>query len=75
MGMAQDGEGQVPGTVTALRRPPVRQSVLVRSELGGGGEHSVPGHANILSTSTDISGEVKRRVLPGLKAEISMPRS
>lgn len=30
--MAQDGEGQVPGTVTALRRPPVRQSVLVRSD-------------------------------------------
>src|SRR5260370_7772693 len=31
-GMTQDGEGQVPGTVTALRRPPVRQSVLVRSD-------------------------------------------
>ena len=30
--MAQDREGQVPGTVTALRRPPVRQSVLVRSD-------------------------------------------
>jgi hypothetical protein len=30
--MAHDGEGQVPGTVTALRRPPVRQSVLVRSD-------------------------------------------
>jgi len=30
--MAQDGEDQVPGTVTALRRPPVRQSVLVRSD-------------------------------------------
>jgi uncharacterized protein YndB with AHSA1/START domain len=32
--MALDGQGQdqVPGTVTALRRPPVRQSVLVRSD-------------------------------------------
>jgi hypothetical protein len=30
--MAQDGEGQIPRTVTALRRPPVRQSVLVRSD-------------------------------------------
>jgi len=30
--MTHDSEGQVPGTVTALRRPPVRQSVLVRSD-------------------------------------------
>jgi len=32
MGMAQGGEDRV--TVTALRRPPVRQSVLVRSDRG-----------------------------------------
>lgn len=30
----QDGQAQVPGTVTALRRPPVRQSVVVRSDRG-----------------------------------------
>ncbi len=30
--MTQDGDGRSPGTVTALRRPPVRQSVLVRSD-------------------------------------------
>jgi uncharacterized protein YndB with AHSA1/START domain len=30
--VAQDGDGQAPGTVTALQRPPVRQSVLVRSD-------------------------------------------
>ena len=30
--MARHGDGQVPDTVTALRRPPVRQSVLVRSD-------------------------------------------
>ena len=30
--MPADGEGQVTGAVTALRRPPVRQSVLVRSD-------------------------------------------
>ncbi len=30
--VAPDGEAQPPGTVTALRRPPVRQSVLVRSD-------------------------------------------
>ena len=30
--MAPPSDGQVPATVTALRRPPVRQSVLVRSD-------------------------------------------
>jgi hypothetical protein len=30
--MAPGGDGQAPVTVTALRRPPVRQSVLVRSD-------------------------------------------
>ena len=32
LSMAPRGDGQVPETVTALRRPPVRQSVLVRSD-------------------------------------------
>jgi hypothetical protein len=30
--MAQHSKGSAAGTVTALRRPPVRQSVLVRSD-------------------------------------------
>jgi hypothetical protein len=29
--MSQDGEARSPGTVTTLRRPPVRQSIVVRS--------------------------------------------
>ena len=43
--------------------------------LGGRGEQPVPGHANTLSDGTDISGEVARRFLPGLKAGVSTPRS
>src|SRR5208337_3852466 len=43
--------------------------------LGGRGEQAVPGHANILATAADISGEVKRRFLFGPKAGVSMPRS
>ena len=43
--------------------------------LGGGGEQPVPRHANTLATTTDISEEVKRRFLPGLKAGVSTPRS
>jgi hypothetical protein len=42
--------------------------------LGGGGEQPVPGHANTLSDTADISGEVTRRFLPGLKAGVSPPR-
>jgi len=29
--MTQDGQARSPGTVTALRRPPVRESIVVRS--------------------------------------------
>ena len=36
--------------------------------LGGRGEQPVPGHANTLSDAADISGEVTRGFLPGLKA-------
>jgi hypothetical protein len=43
--------------------------------LGGRGEQPVPGHANTLANTTDISGEVKRRFLPSLKAGVSTPRS
>ena len=43
--------------------------------LGGGGEQPVPGHANTLSDTADIAGEVTRRFLPGLKAGVSAPRS
>jgi len=35
--------------------------------LGAGRAEPVPGHANTLSDTTDISGEVKRRFLPGLR--------
>jgi hypothetical protein len=43
--------------------------------LGGGGDEPVPGHANTISDSTDVSGEVTRRFLPALKAGVSTPRS
>jgi len=62
-------DGQVPHV------PGVAAVVPQHRFLGGRGEQPVPGHANILSNHTDISGEVKRRFLPGLKAEVSTPRS
>jgi len=43
--------------------------------LGVRGEQPVAGHANILATTTDISGEVKRRSFLGLKARMSAPQS
>jgi len=43
--------------------------------LGGRREQPVPGHTNTLSADTDISWEVMRRCLPGLKAEVSTPRT
>jgi len=43
--------------------------------LGGGGVEPVPGHTNTLSDTADISGEVTRRFLPGLKTGVSTPRS
>ena len=43
--------------------------------LGGRGDHAVSGHANTLASATDISGEVKRRLLPCLTAGVSTPRS
>ena len=54
--------------------PGVAAVVAQHRFLGGGGEQPVPGHANTLSDTIDISGEVTRRVLPGLKAGVSTPR-
>ena len=56
-------------------KPRVRAVVPQHRFLGGRGEQPVPGHANALSTITDISGEVKRRFLPGLKARVPTSRS
>jgi hypothetical protein len=39
--------------------------------LGGGGDKPVPGYANTVSDTADISGEVTRRFLPGLKTGVS----
>jgi hypothetical protein len=36
--------------------------------------HPVPGHESNLITTADISGEVKRRFLPSLKAGVATPR-
>jgi hypothetical protein len=58
-----------------LARPGVAAVVLQHRFLGGRGDEPVPGHTNTLANTTDISGEVKRRLLPGLKAEVSTPRS
>jgi hypothetical protein len=62
-------DGQVPDV------PGVAAVVPQHRLLGGRGEQPVPGHANTLSDTADISGEVKRRFLPGLKTGVSTPRS
>jgi hypothetical protein len=49
--------------------------VSQHSLLSGGGKQPVPRHTNTLSTSTDISEEVKRRSRPGLNIGASTPRS
>jgi len=54
--------------------PGVAAVVSQHRFLGGRGEQPVPGHTNTLANTTDVSGEVKRRVLPGLKAGVSTPR-
>ena len=43
--------------------------------LGGRGEQPIPGHANTLASTADISGEVTRRFLADLKGGASTPRS
>ena len=62
-------DGQVPHV------PGMAAVVPQHGLLGGRGVQPVPGHANTLSTANDISGEVKRRFLPGLKAGVSTPPS
>jgi hypothetical protein len=61
-------DGQVPYV------PGMRAVVPQHRLLGGRGEQPVPGHANTLANIADISGEVRRRFLPGLKTGVSMPR-
>jgi hypothetical protein len=61
-------DGQVPDV------PGVAAVILQYRLLGRCGEQSVSGHANILSTNADISGEVKRRFLPGSQAGAKAPR-
>ena len=60
-------DGQVPHV------PGVPAVVPQHGLLGGRGEQTVPGHTNTLSDTADISGEVTRRFLPGLKAGVSTP--
>ena len=62
-------DGQVPDV------PGVAAVVPQHRLLGETGDEPVPGHANTLSDTPDISGEVKRRVLPGLKTGVSTLRS
>jgi hypothetical protein len=38
-------------------------------------DQPIPGHTNTLATTTDISVEVNRRSLLGLRAGIATPRS
>ena len=69
---------RLPGpAIGSGNEPGMRAVVPQHCLLGGRGEQSVPGHTNILATTTDISGMVKRRFLPGLKlkAGVSTPRS
>jgi len=56
-------------------QPGVAAVVAENCRLGGRGGQAVPGQTNALSDSTDISGEVKRRFLTGLKAGVSTPPS
>jgi hypothetical protein len=54
--------------------PGVRAVISKRCFLGGRRCQTVPRHSNIISSIADIPEEVKRRFLPGLKAEVSTPR-
>jgi hypothetical protein len=61
-------DGEVPDV------PGVRAAAPQHRLLGGCGDQPVPGHTNTLSDTPDISGEVKRRFLPGLKTGVSTPQ-
>jgi hypothetical protein len=62
-------DGQVP------YEPGVAAVVPQQGLLGGRRKQPVPGHTNPLAISTDISEEVKRRLLRVLKEAGSTPRS
>ena len=75
---ARPGGGPGAGGRTA-RRPGSTRTGHARSgpaapPAGRGWEQPVPRHANTLSDTTDVSGEVTRRFPPGLKARVSTPR-
>ena len=53
----------------------VRAVIPQHRFLGGRRTQPIPGHTNTLATAADISGEVKRRFLPGLKAKVAKPRA
>jgi len=61
-------DGQIPH-ISGMRAM-IAQCRLLR----GRGEQPVPGHTNTVAMTTDISGGVKRRFLPGLKAWVSASR-
>jgi hypothetical protein len=61
-------DGQIPHV------PGVRAVIAHCRLLGGRGEQPVSGHTNTVAMTTDISGGVKQRFLPGPKASVSAPR-
>ena len=61
-------DGQIPHV------PGVRAVIAHYRLLGGRGEQPVSGHTNTVAMTTDISGGVKQRFLPGPKASVSAPR-
>jgi hypothetical protein len=73
--VAGETAGSAPGTRLDSHASPGPPAVVAQHGLlGGRGEQPVPGHANTLASPADISGEVTRRFLPGLKAGVSTPR-
>jgi hypothetical protein len=61
-------DGQIPHV------PGVRTVIAHCHFLGGRGQQPVSGHTNTVAMTTDISGGVKQRFLPGPKASASAPR-
>ena len=61
-------DGQIPHV------PGVRAVIAHCRFLGGRGQQPVSGHTNTVAMTTDISGGVKQRFLPGPKASVSAPR-
>jgi hypothetical protein len=61
-------DGQIPHV------PGLRAVIAHYRFLGGRGEQPVSGHTNTVAMTTDISGGVKQRFLPGPKAAVSALR-